>query len=145
MVPLYVIVDTLGLVDSLLGIILVSISFPLPVAVLTGFMRSLPKDSSTRPLSTAPPVGHLPSSPHPRPPSPRWRPFFVITWNDLLFPLLFLKTDVNKTLPLALEFRGQYLTDYPLSSPASSSQPSRCSWPTSSSSAISFDAGSVKG
>jgi len=43
-------------VDSLLGIILVSISFQLPVAVLilTG-LCSLPKDSPTRPLSTAPP------------------------------------------------------------------------------------------
>ena len=40
---------------------------------------------------------------------------FVITRNDLLFPLLFLKMDVNKTLPLALlGFRDQYLTDYPL-------------------------------
>ena len=33
----------------------------------------------------------------------------------LLFPLLFLRSDVNKTLPLALlEFRGQYVTNYPV-------------------------------
>lgn len=63
-------------------------------------------------------MGHLPARRPPltRPALATVATFsFVITWNDLLFPLLFLKTDVNKTLPLALlEFRGQYLTDYPL-------------------------------
>lgn len=121
MIPLYVIVDSLGLVDSLLGIILVSISFQLPVAVLilTGFMRSLPKDL----LDAAFVDGATEWVTYRRIVLPLTRPAlatvatfsFVITWNDLLFPLLFLKTDVNKTLPLALlEFRGQYLTDYPL-------------------------------
>jgi len=61
MVPLYVIVDTLGLVDSLLGIILVSISFQLPVAVLilTG-LCSLPKDLPDAAfIDGATGVGHL--------------------------------------------------------------------------------------
>lgn len=121
MVPLYTIVDALGLVDSLLGIILASVAFQIPICImiLTGFMRGLPRDL----LDAAFVDGATEWTTFRRIVLPLLRPAlatvatfsFVITWNDLLFPLLFLRTDVNKTLPLALlEFRGQYLTDYPL-------------------------------
>ncbi len=43
--------------------------------------------------------------------NPSFVGLIVITSNNLLFPLLFLRTDANKASPL-LEFRGQYLTDY---------------------------------
>ncbi|OLS35442.1 hypothetical protein BTR25_19795 [Bacillus sp. MRMR6] len=40
---------------------------------------------------------------------------FVIVWNDLLHPLLLLKSAEVKTLPIALlSFQGQYLTNYPM-------------------------------
>ncbi|MFB9760306.1 ABC transporter permease subunit [Ectobacillus funiculus] len=40
---------------------------------------------------------------------------FVIVWNDLLYPLLLLKSSAVKTLPIALlSFQGQYLTNYPM-------------------------------
>lgn len=40
---------------------------------------------------------------------------FVIQWNDLLYPLLFIQEPQKRTLPLALlDFQGQFLTNYPL-------------------------------
>ncbi|MGB8462935.1 MAG: carbohydrate ABC transporter permease, partial [Priestia megaterium] len=40
---------------------------------------------------------------------------FVIVWNDLLFPLLLLKSKEVKTLPIALlDFQGEFLTNYPM-------------------------------
>ncbi|MBB3112305.1 ABC-type glycerol-3-phosphate transport system permease component [Paenibacillus phyllosphaerae] len=39
----------------------------------------------------------------------------VIVWNDLLFPMLLLTGKDKMTLPLALlQFRGEYVTDYPV-------------------------------
>ncbi|MNI94543.1 L-arabinose transport system permease protein AraQ [compost metagenome] len=38
-----------------------------------------------------------------------------MVWNDLLFPMLLLNGKSNFTLPLAvLQFRGEYVTDYPV-------------------------------
>ena len=38
---------------------------------------------------------------------------FVITWNDLLFPLLLITQQDKKTLPLAmLDFRGEYAISF---------------------------------
>ena len=121
MVPQFVLFDLLGLTDSLIGLIIVESVMGLPIAVfiLTGFMRTLPRElfeaadldgaSSWRtfrsivlPLST---------------PSLAAAAIFllVITWNDLLYPLLFITDPAKRTLPLALlGFTGEYLTDYPL-------------------------------
>ena len=43
--------------------------------------------------------------------NPSFVGLIVITSNNLLCPLLLLRTDANNASPL-LEFRGQYLTDY---------------------------------
>lgn len=121
MMPLFILIDTLGLVDSLTGVILVSIAWQIPIAVLilTGFMRGIPRDI----MDAAFVDGASEWNVYRRIVVPMTAPAFaalaifnfVITYNDLLFPLLFLRSDVNKTLPLALlEFRGQYVTDYPL-------------------------------
>jgi len=121
MIPLYLVVNALGLVNTLTGIILVTIAFQLPVAVLilTGFMRGIPRDM----IDAAFVDGASEWAVYRRIVVPVTAPAFatvaifsfVITWNDLLFPLLFLQSDVNKTLPLALlEFRGEYFTNYPL-------------------------------
>ncbi|RFB12082.1 carbohydrate ABC transporter permease [Bacillus sp. HNG] len=121
MIPLYQLVLDLGLTNSLIGLMIVNISVTIPVAVfiLTGFMKSLPKslfEASTidgannwqmysrivLPLS-------LPSL------SATSIFLFVMHWNDLLYPLLFITKNEYKTLPLALlEFQGEYLTNYPM-------------------------------
>ena len=121
MVPQYVLFDLLGLTDSLAGLVVVQTVTGLPIAVfiLTGFLRTLPKElfeaaetdgagpwrtfrSIVLPLST---------------PSLAAAAIFllVISWNDLLYPLLFITDPAKRTLPLALlGFTGEYLTDYPL-------------------------------
>ena len=121
MVPQFVLFDLLGLTNSLAGLVIVQTVTGLPVAVfiLTGFMRTLPRElfeaadtdgagpwrtfrSIVLPLST---------------PSLAAAAIFllVIAWNDLLYPLLFITDPAKRTLPLALlGFTGEYLTDYPL-------------------------------
>lgn len=121
MVPLYSLVLDLGLTNSLTGLILVNISSTIPVAVfiLTGFMKTLPRELFE--ASTIDGAGN-------------WRIFskvviplslpslsataiflFVMHWNDLLYPLLFITDNSYKTLPLALlDFQGQYSTNYPM-------------------------------
>ena len=40
---------------------------------------------------------------------------FVIHWNELLYPLLFIRSPELRTLPVALlSFQGEFLTNYPL-------------------------------
>lgn len=121
MIPQYVLFDQLGLLNSLIGLVLIEVVVTLPVAVfiLTGFMRTLPRELfESSEIDGAGP----------------WRTFrsvaiplslpslaataiflFVIQWNDLLYPLLFIQEPSKRTLPLALlDFQGQYLTNYPL-------------------------------
>ncbi len=121
MIPQRVLFDSLGLLDSLLGLVIINITVTLPVAtfILGGFMKTLPP--SLFEASSIDGAGP-------------WRAFrsiaiplsapsiaattiflFVIQWNDLLYPLLFIQSPEKKTLPLALlSFQGEFLTNYPL-------------------------------
>ena len=121
MVPLYSLMLDLNLTNSLVGLILVNIAVTLPIAVfiLTGFMKTLPKELFE--ASTIDGAGNwqmytkiavplsLPSL------SATAIFLFVMHWNDLLYPLLFITDNAYKTLPLALlDFQGQYSTNYPM-------------------------------
>jgi raffinose/stachyose/melibiose transport system permease protein len=121
MIPIYLLVTKIGLSDTLLGIILVSIGFLIPIAVfiLSGFMKTLPDGL----IEAAKIDGANEWQIYSRVVMPLSLPSiatvtifaFVIVWNDLLYPLLLLKSDSVKTLPIALlDFQGQYLTNYPL-------------------------------
>ncbi len=121
MIPQYVLFDVLGLTNSLLGLVLVNIVVTLPIAVfiLTGFLKTIPGEiyeatsidgsgpwrtyrSVVLPLST-PSLAAAAIF------------LFVIHWNDLLYPLLFIQEPSKRTLPVALlSFQGEFLTDYPL-------------------------------
>ncbi|KEZ53530.1 carbohydrate ABC transporter permease [Metabacillus indicus] len=121
MIPLYQLIFQLKLTNSLVGLMIVNIAATLPVAVfiLTGFMKTLPKslfeagsiDGAGNWLmyrKIALPLS-LPSL------SATAIFLFVMHWNDLLYPLLFITKDEYKTLPLALlEFQGEYMTNYPM-------------------------------
>jgi raffinose/stachyose/melibiose transport system permease protein len=121
MVPQFVLFDLLGLTDSLLGLIVVQSVMGLPIAVfiLTGFMRTLPRELfEAADLDGASPWRTFRSIVLPlSTPSLAAAAIFllVISWNDLLYPLLFIIDPDKQTLPLALlGLTGEYLTDYPL-------------------------------
>ncbi|MBS3971113.1 MAG: carbohydrate ABC transporter permease [Clostridia bacterium] len=121
MIPIYVLFAKLNLLNKHLGLIIVTISALLPICVfiLTGFMRALPKGLIEAAMIDG--ASHwqiyrrivLPLS---LPAMSSVAIFcFVISWNDLLYPLLFIKSTGLKTIPLALlQFQGQYLTNYPM-------------------------------
>ncbi|WP_223623800.1 carbohydrate ABC transporter permease [Microbacterium sp. EST19A] len=120
MVPLYVMFASMGLLNSLVGLILIEVvhSLPITVFILGGFMKTLPRElyeassidgsgpwrtywSIVLPLST-PSIAATAIF------------LFVIIWNDLLFPLLFVQDAAYETLPLALlGFQGEFQTNYP--------------------------------
>ena len=121
MIPQYVLFDYLGLTNSLLGLVLINIVVTLPIAVfiLTGFMRTLPREI----YEAASIDGSGPWRTYYAVVMPLSLPslaatsifLFVIHWNELLYPLLFIQEPEKRTLPLALlSFQGEFLTNYPL-------------------------------
>ncbi|HLR93248.1 MAG TPA: carbohydrate ABC transporter permease [Jiangellaceae bacterium] len=121
MIPQYALFNQLGLLDSRIGLVIINVVVGLPVAVfiLGGFMKTLPREAYE--ASSVDGAGPLRTywsivMPMSLPSLAATAIFlFVIQWNDLLYPLLFISTDEKKTIPLALlEFQGQFLTDYPL-------------------------------
>lgn len=120
-VPQYVLFDRLGLTDSLPGLILVDTTMTLPTAVfiLGGFLRTIPEELyEAAELDGAGPLRSFVSIALPltRPALATTGIFlFVMDWNDLLYPLLFIRSHEQRTLPLALlDFQGEFLTQYPL-------------------------------
>ncbi len=119
-IPVYLIIIRLNLYDSLLGMILPSIAFaiPLSVLVLSNFIRDIPKElfESMR-LDGATEWGTM------------WRLAFPLTrpavvtvaiyngltiWNGFLLPLILTQSPDKRTLPLALAaFQGQYSVNVP--------------------------------
>jgi raffinose/stachyose/melibiose transport system permease protein len=121
MIPQRVLFERIGLLDSLLGLILINITVTLPVAtfILTGFMKTLPRELYE--ASSLDGAGNLRTyrsvvMPLSAPSLAATTIFlFVIQWNDLLYPLLLIQSPEKKTLPLALlSFQGEFLTNYPL-------------------------------
>jgi len=120
-IPDYVLMSNLNLVDTLWSVVLLwaATSVPGSVFLLTSLMRGLPDEilEATRvdganylqlmlriiiPIST---------------PGIITITIFNVTawWNDLLIPLVFLQSDANKTLTVAVAtIVGRFNTDYPL-------------------------------
>jgi len=118
-IPLFIQLDTLGLIDTRAGLVLVYVAMGLPSAIfiLTGFLRTLPTEleESAR-IEGASELRimlliMLPLA----------RPALVIAaiqnavpiWNDFFFPLVFITSERLKTLPQGLTvFMGEYNTDW---------------------------------
>ena len=116
--PLYILVRSLGLMDTLAGIILPQIAFALPttIIILVPFLRAIPNeleeaaaiDGAGRlgfffrmvvPLSLpgVVTVGIL---------------AFVAAWNSYMLPLFILSNEMSYTLPLGVQsFASQYAVD----------------------------------
>lgn len=113
--PVYLVVRQIGLTDSLWGVILIQTAFQLSIGIviLRGFFKSIPSELQdaayldgcnafgffwrimlplTRPALAA--VASL---------------TMVLSWNDLLVPLVVLNSESLWTLPLGtMQFQGQY-------------------------------------
>ena len=118
-IPLFLQLDWLGLIDTRAGLVLIYVAMGLPSAVfiLTGFLRTLPGEleESAR-IEGASELRTMLSVM-----LPLARPAMVIAaiqnavpiWNDFFFPLVFISSDRLKTLPQGLTvFMGEYNTDW---------------------------------
>lgn len=113
--PLFVVVNTLRLTDTLIGIILVQSASMMPVAVfiLTAFLKSVPAELE----EAAKMDGALPFEIYWRVVVPLVRPAlatvalltFVSAWNEYFLPLIFLRSDANFPITLGIaQFRLQF-------------------------------------
>lgn len=117
--PLYLQIRTLGLLDSYLGVILPQVAFQIPMTVLLlrGFFAGIPTDlEDACSIDGSGPLGFLfrmviPLS------TPILATAGVITlvasWNNFFLPLLIFNTNSFFTLPMGvMEFQGQHMTDW---------------------------------
>jgi raffinose/stachyose/melibiose transport system permease protein len=117
--PLYLLLRQMGLVDSLWGVILPQVAFGLPwnVLILRSFFISIPRDlEDAAYVDGAGPLEFLL-----RVMLPLVRPALaavavitmVSSWNNFFLPLVVLNSENLWTLPLGVtQFQGQYLTDW---------------------------------
>jgi raffinose/stachyose/melibiose transport system permease protein len=120
-IPLFLLIKRLGLMDTRASIILIFIAMGLPstVFILSGFMKSIPVDME----HAARIDGCSDWSIYRRIVMPVAAPAIALVtiynavplWNDFFFPLVFLQSDRLKTLPVGLSsFFGQYSTNWSL-------------------------------
>ena len=118
-IPLFLQLDALNLINSYAGLILVYVAMGLPSAVfiMTGFLRSLPREleESARIDGASELLIMVKIM------LPLARPALVIVaiqnavpiWNDFFFPLILITSDNLKTLPQGLTvFMGEFVTDW---------------------------------
>jgi raffinose/stachyose/melibiose transport system permease protein len=119
--PLFIQLRQLGLIDSLLGVALPQVAFLLPTSILLlrNFFRAIPGElEDAAYIDGCGPIGFL------------WRVLLplslpalaivsvlamVSSWNQFLLPLIVLNNDALFTLPLGvMQFQGQYGNDIAL-------------------------------
>jgi len=114
-IPLFQVINALGLIDSLWALVLSDVTFALPLSIwlMTGFFDTVPRE-----LDEAAQIdgcGVL---------SSLWRVVlpvslpgiaataifvFISAWDEFVFALTFINTDTNRTLPVALNL---FITSY---------------------------------
>jgi raffinose/stachyose/melibiose transport system permease protein len=116
--PLYILLRQLGLLDNPLGVILPQAAFGLPVTItiLRGFFRTIPADvEEAALLDGCSPFGffwHI-LLPMARPALATVSVLAVVaSWNNFLLPLVVFNDSTWWTLPLGVtQFQGQYAAD----------------------------------
>ena len=117
MIPLFVVMNRMGLIDSYASVILPSIFRPFAVFMLVQQMRTIPNDF----LDAARIDGANVFQIFRKVALPLCIPSlatlsittFMESWNDYLWPLLMLTNKNKMTLPIALStLNGQYATEY---------------------------------
>jgi raffinose/stachyose/melibiose transport system permease protein len=118
-IPLFLELKALGLIDTRLGLILVYAAMGLPstVFIMTGFLKTIPAELEEAARIDGASEAHILV----RIMLPLSRPALVIAgihnavpiWNDFFFPLVLIQSDDAKTLPQGLTvFMGEFSTDW---------------------------------
>lgn len=119
-IQLFNIFQKLGLIDTLWSLIIVytAMGIPFSIFILTGFMKDIPKE-----LEEAAIIDGCSSFkillkifiPLIRPAIATIAIYhFIPIWNDVYFPLVFIKNNAYKTIPLGVSvFFGQHQTHWP--------------------------------
>ena len=121
LVPLVVLLRSLGLLDTHLGVILPTAAFNIPVTIfiMRAFFVTLPRDL----FDAARIDGASEWAIFRRIALPIARPAMftagivnmIWVWNDFLFPVVFINNPARKTLPVGLtDFVGEHITNYPV-------------------------------
>jgi ABC-type glycerol-3-phosphate transport system permease component len=120
-IPLFVVMKTLGLLDSWVGLVLAYLSFTTPLAVwlLRSFFETIPRDLEEAAMSDgATRFGAMVRVIFPLagPGLAATAIFsFIAAWNEFLFALTFVQRENLRTLPVALSsFVGQEQADWGL-------------------------------
>jgi raffinose/stachyose/melibiose transport system permease protein len=118
-IPLFIQLASIGLIDSRAGLVLIYTAMGLPSAIfiLTGSLRSLPRELEESARIDGASEARIMWSVM----LPLARPAMVIAainnavpiWNDFFFPLVFIQSDRLKTLPQGLTiFMGEFNTEW---------------------------------
>ena len=119
-IPLYIIIENLGWIDTLLSLIIPYALFnAFGVFLLRQFIRGLPLDLEEAAIVDGAnrwTIYWRIIMPLIRPALAAFGIFtFLFQWNNFFRPLIFLNSIENYTVPLAINFfRGQYATDFAL-------------------------------
>jgi multiple sugar transport system permease protein len=119
-IPLYIIIESVGLIDTLLSLIIPYALFnAFGVFLLRQFIKSLPVDLEEAAIVDGAnrwTIYWRIIVPLIRPALAAFGIFtFLFQWNNFFRPLIFLNNIDNYTVPLAINFfRGQYATDFAL-------------------------------
>ncbi|MCO6450913.1 MAG: carbohydrate ABC transporter permease [Caldilineales bacterium] len=118
-INIFQIIRSLGLVDSLFSLLPIYVAMGLPIAtfVLTAFIRSIPGDLTDAARVDGASEWRIYRSvilPLVRPALATVAIFNLIPiWNDLWFPLIFIRSEENRTVMLGVSLLfGQYQTDW---------------------------------
>jgi ABC-type glycerol-3-phosphate transport system permease component len=121
LIPLFVVMRSLGLLDSWAGLVLAYLSFttPLGVWMLTSFLQTIPPELEEAAMSDgATRLGAMVRVilPLAGPGLAATAIFcFIAAWNEFLFALTFVKDESRRTLPVALQaFVGAEQADWGL-------------------------------
>lgn len=121
LIPLYLILNSLGLLDTRIGLILVDCSLVIPFTlwILSNYFLTIPRDlEDAARIDGCSRVGALF-----RVVLPSAKPgifaaimfAFLLAWDEFMYSLIFTSSNASKTLPVAIsEFAGRYTTDFGL-------------------------------
>ena len=120
-IPMYLIMVKLGLLNSRLGLIIVYCSFTTPFVlwIMGNYFQTIPRElEDAARIDGCTRIGALfrVILPLSRPGLLSTTLFaFLIAWDEFLYALVFTSTNASKTIPVAIaEFTGRYTTDFGL-------------------------------